>query len=777
MNNSNTNTNLNMNANLNIISTPKPGKKKGKHNVLSMEKGNSIYLNLDFLKLCEKQKQKVVSDGKNLIPTTPINTAYSKLDLYIIVESGNIPKYLYEEGPLTRRKENNLNKINENPIENSSLIAYDEFYKNNKNVEHEAYYYKKPRISLEYYQCDKIPLVNNDLKLNEESEKRNDINQDLNFNKIVDCNDEINSNDKNYYYKLVDYLKNEYDSNVFLKGFFNSEQKAIQLLRENNYDIPLCIRKILFPTTFIVKRNHKGTVFTDMGCSSNNQNNIQENGESNNNNSSNINTLNTMNGNTSTINNSNNNNNSNNINAFISKSKTIEDVQEYVNSALHDLIGSNFKEKEEWLNKISTRISEGIDYKELNSLIEIGSKMKIEVPSYVMNEIKESLMKSKLIQGVLNEKNNDIETLEKLLSETSLLKVKSTEYYLLKECINRCNLWKLKANEMLNTSCNIKTIKNCYEEGKNLPVKFKEFDEIKTKYLKAHSWNEKYNSVPKHSKTRQGVISKSSDRTTLSVLKNLTQESIDFNFTSPEIRLLITNFADLLKIENNIQMRFEDVDVGQSMKAFTIGKEELNDYLKTLDQLKFNTSLYDDVYILIDYLEWIDKKKTLFGLNNENVVKLKQLKNLVIDADKKGLHLRFSDVLKLKSDVDIIENWINKLTDIFEDNDKNKYYDIKELKQLSIECESIDFKVEEVLTSLETLNNIFDFIRDCSLALKDESFDKEKLVSLQQKIRIYKINCNEFSMIESQINEMNNWLTDFRKIANLIDIKKGKNIC
>lgn len=647
-----------------------------------------------------------------------------------------------------------MNKINENPIENSSLVAFDEFYKNNKNVEHEAYYYKKPRISQDFYQCDKIPNLNTDLKLSEETELK----EDLVRNKIIDYNEEITSNDKDYYYKLVSYLKNEYDANPFLKGFFNSEQKAIQLLRENNYDIPLCIRKILFPTTFIVKKNHKGNVFTDMGCSTNSQNNLIDLNDSN-------------------I--SNNNNgmliNSNLNKEFqINRNKNIEDVQEYVNSALHDLIGSNFKEKEDWLNKVSKSISEGIDYKDLNSLIEIGSKMKIEVPNYVVNEIKESLIKSKMIQGILNDKCNDINSLIKLLEETSLLKVKSNEYYILKDTINKCNSWKLKANEMLTTSCNIKSIKNCYEEGKNLPVKFKEFDEIKIKFLKAQSWNEKYNSVPKHSKTRQGVISKSSDRTTLSVLRNLTQESIDYNFTSPEIRLLITNFSDLLKIESNIQMRFEDIDVRQTNKSFYICKEELNEYLKTLDQLKFNTSLYDDVYILIDYLEWTEKRKILFGLNNENIVKLKQLKNLVIDAEKKGLHLKFYDVLKLKNDVEIIENWINKLTDIIGNNENNKYYDIKELKQLSVECESIDFKVEEVVTSLETLNNIFDFIQDCSLALKDESFDKEKLVNLQHKISIYRINCNEFSMIESQINEMNNWLTDFRKVANLIDLKKGK---
>jgi hypothetical protein len=45
--------------------------------------------------------------------------------------------------------------MNEEAIEElNSLQKFDEFYKNNKNVEHEAYYYKKPRIDQTYYQAD-----------------------------------------------------------------------------------------------------------------------------------------------------------------------------------------------------------------------------------------------------------------------------------------------------------------------------------------------------------------------------------------------------------------------------------------------------------------------------------------------------------------------------------------------------------------------------------------------------------------------------------------------
>lgn len=57
-------------------------------------------------------------------------------------------------GPTTRRKEI-LIKSEENLDQSlSSVMKFDEFYKDNKNVEHENYYYKKPRIDKELYQAD-----------------------------------------------------------------------------------------------------------------------------------------------------------------------------------------------------------------------------------------------------------------------------------------------------------------------------------------------------------------------------------------------------------------------------------------------------------------------------------------------------------------------------------------------------------------------------------------------------------------------------------------------
>lgn len=77
-----------------------------------------------------------------------------------------------EDGPITRRKDNLLNRMNEEVAQNpeySSLQKFDEYYKNNKNVIHEAYYYKKPRINTLLYQVSPEDLAND---INNKTEMR-----------------------------------------------------------------------------------------------------------------------------------------------------------------------------------------------------------------------------------------------------------------------------------------------------------------------------------------------------------------------------------------------------------------------------------------------------------------------------------------------------------------------------------------------------------------------------------------------------------------------------
>ena len=71
---------------------------------------------------------------------------------------------------------------------------------------------------------------------------------------------------------------------------------------------------------------------------------------------------------------------------------------------------------------------------------------------------------------------------------------------------------------------------------------------IKLRYKEAQKWQEKYNALPKHSKTRQHGIS--SERCKISHLENLIQEAEKINFTSNEVISLKTNWQKLKEFDN-----------------------------------------------------------------------------------------------------------------------------------------------------------------------------------------------------------------------------------
>lgn len=82
------------------------------------------------------------------------------------------------QGPVTRRKEHQMLQANgKTPWENKisgldTLKKFDDFYKEKKNVEHEMYFYRPPRVNPELYQ---VPIENIDT--NNSYSKENNINQ------------------------------------------------------------------------------------------------------------------------------------------------------------------------------------------------------------------------------------------------------------------------------------------------------------------------------------------------------------------------------------------------------------------------------------------------------------------------------------------------------------------------------------------------------------------------------------------------------------------------
>jgi hypothetical protein len=73
----------------------------------------------------------------------------------------------HNQGPITRRKENQILQINgKNNFEKAvselnTLQKFDDYYKEKKNVEHEMYFYHPPRISRDLYQVSIENFGNN----------------------------------------------------------------------------------------------------------------------------------------------------------------------------------------------------------------------------------------------------------------------------------------------------------------------------------------------------------------------------------------------------------------------------------------------------------------------------------------------------------------------------------------------------------------------------------------------------------------------------------------
>lgn len=649
-------------------------------------------------------------------------------------------------------------EIAQNP-EYSSLQKFDEYYKNNKNVIHEAYYYKKPRINTLLYQVSPDDLV---ADINNKNEMRdNGKNYYLNyyffnvdnsdtedspgpqFNKLFDLS-QISENDFNYYMKLVSFLKDEYNANPLLKGMHNCEEKAIKLLKECHYDVQLSLKKILFPSTFIDSQrpllfNRSASVMLGNNCGMNHQSSRGL------------------------------------LNELPQGMRVAASDVNYVNSALHDLIGSNIQEKEEWLNLVEIKISNGIDYSDLQRILEIGGKLKIEIPDRIIKEIEFSYEESKKIKKFLSEKNT-LADLEKHFSRIEQLKIRTDEYYALKEAISKSRNWKEKANQMLEQMPLFKNLQNIFNEGKNLPVKFPEFEEIKSKYFKALGWQEKYSTVPKHSKTRQGIGGRINERTSLQTLKELIDESETICFTSSEVALLKSNYKQLLHLENLILMSLEDIDACSQQSDLSIGelkrnKDMITDFLNQLDYLKFNTSLYYELVLIYEFLDWKERKDLYLQSKG---MKIKQLKQFVTDGIKKRLDKKSKEVYELRDRVEAIDDWINKMTSMFissGDDDKDEY-SIEELNELNEASLGFPFCTEETEFINSKVDEINEFAAECSLALNNQVFNQEKLESLKEKISKYKIKCPQFNLVSTHMNEIQSWFSCYDNIIDIYNCKR-----
>jgi hypothetical protein len=540
------------------------------------------------------------------------------------------------------------------------------------------------------------------------------------FNKFFDYT-RVSEDDLNYYLKFVNYYSKSSSSsisgNLLLKGLHSFESNALKVLRECNYDIGQAFHKILFPVLDLLGENSTSNLEASQS-----------------------------------------------------------DPMIFVNSALNDLIGSNIQEKEAWLDHVKQRIEMGISLPDLEDIIELGGKMKIDIPDYVNRQIELSLNFSKIIKRHLNEKNS-IDDINNLLEETRKYKVKTEEFLQLEDILKKANICLLRSQEFETSVIHYKTLQVLYHDTKNLPVYFPNFEAIKSRYLKAQKWQEKYSKIPKHSKTRGQANSSikkghsKDERCTIAYLYQMIMESEEINFTSNDVVFLKNNFEKLRESEARITMTLHDHKIEKT-------KEMFNDFANTLDSLKFTTDLYDQIVSQLEYISWEEKKNN--SMNNK-ILKLKHLRALLKEANQKNLN-SVPEIRKFKKTLANIEAWMDKMTNIFyncmdeeeeEDEeikitkstrDEKKRYNICDLIEFYEEGKSFSLKPEEIEHLLLKCEEFFEFREECKKVgmsgigcETNSEYDFEKLNSMKKTIAKYNIKCEEFTIIENQMNLVQLW--------------------
>ena len=638
------------------------------------------------------------------------------------------------QGPVTRRKEQTFYPTN---IKGNNEALINDI---NTLFKFDEYYKDRKNIENEIYLYHP-PRVSPHYQVS--LDNIHCTNKDEYINLINFDKNKITKENLNYYLKFVNYYKetssNSISGNVLLKGAHLYDANALSLLKNSNYDINVAMKKILFPVLDLLNEETE------------------------------------------------------------TEDNSAHNSMIYVNSALFDLIGSNIQEKEQWLEYVKEKIEGKIDYSEIMQIIDIAGKMKIDIPDFLTAKIEASQNFSKLIRRHLTEKNS-FEYLNKLLLESQEFNIRTEEMINLEDIIKKAKCWMAKMNDLENNNnqpINFKVLQSLFNDTKNLPVLFKNYDYIKNLYTQAQKWQEKYQKIPKHSKTRQQYNNTSkpkktstnqmnknlNERCNLNQLQNLIKEANNINYTSTEVVSLKTNYDKLREVEARILMTLEDNYVIKT-------KELLTEFVNVLDGLKFTTNLYDIVVAKLEYIEWEAKKS--YYMSNK-VLKMKQLSNLYKEAIQKHLII-LPEIQQFKNEFTQTQQWLDKMSDIFykeEDKEessqsdseivtiKNKInslkgkIDIKDIYKYYIDGKSFELKPEEVEHLLIKCEEVFDFIKECKAVSNSQSYDYKKLSSFREQILKYNIKCDEFDAIDKELDAAKKWIENWDDfIKNIIRLIK-----
>ncbi len=145
---------------------------------------------------------------------------------------------------------------NEDSLKNyPNLKKFDEYYKDEKNLKKLNIFYKKPNVDKEscqinFNEFDKKYNLNQYSKNKEKEKDESNINNIVNTLKVTKKYDfsKLSKEDLNYYLCLVDYYHEKiYGGNIFVKGVNGPIEKALELLKQCQYNTTLALAKILFP--------------------------------------------------------------------------------------------------------------------------------------------------------------------------------------------------------------------------------------------------------------------------------------------------------------------------------------------------------------------------------------------------------------------------------------------------------------------------------------------------------------------------------------------------
>ena len=505
-----------------------------------------------------------------------------------------------------------------------------------------------------------------------------------------------------------------------LKGASMFDKKAFQVLKDNNYNIKLAMKKILFPLRTILEENNsevEDDLYVNSSLNDLIGSNIQEKNE---------------------------------WTSFISQ-RLETDIQY---SELQKIIEAGAKMKVDIPQFIQEKIQTSLKFSKIikKCLIE-----KSETTASLEGFLKES--------ENYTIKTEEIQYLDELIRKAKQWELKSEEvaenivqYKTLQ------NFYKEGKSLPVKLS-NFEKVKEKYHHAQRWQGEFKQTP----KHSKTRQQN---NSTKKQAAT--------DSRGNLRNLQKLIEDAEKTKFTCHEVESLNLNYEKLFQIENQILMTFEDDSTVKSkelLKEFIHSLDTLKFTTDLYDLIQSKLKFFDWQEKKDYYMSKVFRLKQLKNLyreaNSESLTILPEISKFKEEFKKLEKWLELMSGIFYDNEEDESEDEDYSQKDASSHNSKHeKKVSIQNLRQLYEEGNNFELKPEEMDEFLVKCEEVFKLIDECSHACNyDTAF--ETLSQYKDKIKNYNIQCEEFEAIENQISNVQDWInsyTSFNKLlADLVD--------